>query len=220
MVDPDTFASLAAACHSDASSNQARRRCCGNGHDGTDRADSNSSALSAACAPERDARTGSDLCICAVGRRTPPRTRRRPTAWNLILIDNSRAFTSFRRMVHELTRVDRDLWDRFMALDEATLQAALGKWLRDGQIRAILEHRDQMAKDIEALVAERSEAAVFVRFPSTPASPPQRAVPSSHDEPDLQAVGGQRLSALNETRGGAGRIGADMDRSSGPPCRI
>ena len=120
-------------------------------------------------------------------------------AWNLILIDNSRAFTTPRRMVHKLTRVDQDLWDRFMALDEATLKAALGKWLGDGQTRAILERRDQMAKDIEALVADRSAAAVFVRFRPTPASPPQRAVPSSHDEPDRQAVGGQRLSALNET---------------------
>ena len=63
-------------------------------------------------------------------------------------------------MVHELTRVDQDLWDRFMALDEATLQAALGKWLGDGQIRAILARRDEMTKDIEALVAEWGEDAV------------------------------------------------------------
>ena len=53
-------------------------------------------------------------------------------AWNLILIDNSRAFTTPTRMVHKLTRVDQDLWDRFMALDEATLKAALGTWLGDG----------------------------------------------------------------------------------------
>ena len=77
-------------------------------------------------------------------------------------------------MVHELTRVDQDLWDRFMALDEVTLKAALGKWLGDGQTRAILERRDQMAKDIEALVAERGAAAVFVRFRPTPASPPRQ----------------------------------------------
>ena len=77
-------------------------------------------------------------------------------------------------MVHKLTRVDQDLWDRFMALDEATLKAALGTWLGDGQIHAILERRDQMAKDIEALVAERSEAAVFVRFRPTSVSPPRQ----------------------------------------------
>ena len=84
-------------------------------------------------------------------------------AWNLILIDNSRAFTTPMRMVHTLTRIDRGLWERFVALDEATLQAAVRKWLGDGEIRAMLKRRDQMATDIEALVAERSEAAVFVR---------------------------------------------------------
>ena len=105
-------------------------------------------------------------------------------AWNLILIDNSRAFTTATRMVHTLARVDRDLWDRFLALDEATLRAALGTWLGDGSIRAMLKRRDQMAKDIKALVAERGEAAVFLRFPTIPASPPHSAVPRSHEEPD------------------------------------
>ena len=104
-------------------------------------------------------------------------------AWNLILIDNSRAFTNPTRMVHRLARVDRDLWDRFLALDEPTLKAVLGPWLDDGSIRAMLKRRDQMAKDIEALVAERGEAAVFIRFSPIPASPPHSAVPRSHDEP-------------------------------------
>ena len=87
-------------------------------------------------------------------------------------------------MVHTLTRVDQDLWDRFLALDEATLQAALGTWFNDGAIRAIVKRRDRMAKDIEALVAERGEAAVFIRFSPIPASPPHSAVPRSHDEPE------------------------------------
>ena len=48
-------------------------------------------------------------------------------AWNLIIIDNSRAFTTDAdERVHKLIRVDRDLWDRFVALDEPTLAAALG----------------------------------------------------------------------------------------------
>ena len=40
-------------------------------------------------------------------------------AWNLIVIDNSHAFTTDAdERVHKLIRVDRDLWDRFVALDE------------------------------------------------------------------------------------------------------
>ena len=115
-------------------------------------------------------------------------------AWNLILIDNSRAFTTDDRMVHKLTRVDRDLWDRFEALDEPTLTPALGEWLSEGEIRAILERRDKMAEEIGAMVAERGEAAVFVRF-----RPPPSEARVSDDGADLQALGGQLFSALNET---------------------
>ena len=88
-------------------------------------------------------------------------------AWNLILIDNSRAFTTDDRMVHKLTRVDRDLWDRFEALDEPTLTASLGEWLSGGEIRAILERRDKMAEEIGGMVAERGEAAGVRTFPPT-----------------------------------------------------
>lgn len=115
-------------------------------------------------------------------------------AWNLILVDNSRAFTTDDRMVHTLTRVDRDLWDRFEALDEPTLTAALGEWLSEGEIRAILKRRDKMAEEIGAMVAERGEAAVFVRF--RPAPPDPRG---SDSDADLQAPVGQLRSALNET---------------------
>ena len=113
-------------------------------------------------------------------------------AWNVILIDNSRAFTTDDRMVHKLTRVDRDLWERFEALDEPTLTAALGEWLSGGEIRAILERRDKMAEEIGGMVAERGEAAVFVRFRPPPSEARVR-------DADLQALGGQLLSALNET---------------------
>ena len=70
-------------------------------------------------------------------------------AWNLIIIDNSRAFTTDTdERVHKLTRVDRDLWDQMATLDEPTLQAALGEWLNEKEIRAILQRRGEMRKDI------------------------------------------------------------------------
>ena len=86
-------------------------------------------------------------------------------AWNLIIIDYSRAFTpETGKRVHKLTRIDRDLWERIEALDEATLSTALGEWLSDREIRAILERREDMREDIDELVAEHNEAQVFVRF--------------------------------------------------------
>ena len=76
-----------------------------------------------------------------------------------IIIDNSRAFTiDIAERVHKLTRIDRDLWNRMVALDEPTLQAAVGEWLGDREIRAILERRDEMAEDIEKLVEKVGEA--------------------------------------------------------------
>ena len=84
-------------------------------------------------------------------------------SWNLILIDHNRAFTPLRHMAHELTRIDSDLWDKMKALDGPTLQSALGEWLSDTELRAILERRDMMERTITRLVADRGEEAVFVK---------------------------------------------------------
>ena len=132
-------------------------------------------------------------------------------AWNLIIIDNSRAFTTDTdERVHKLTRIDRDLWDRIVALDEPTLQAAVGEWLGDKEIRAILERRDEMAEDIEKLVERVGERAAFVRWR---VPPPVAPVPALTPEPapkgraesaelaelDLNVLGGQLVDALHET---------------------
>jgi hypothetical protein len=83
--------------------------------------------------------------------------------WNLYLIDHSRAFVTETRLRVEMTRIDRALWERMQALDEAALTAALGLWLDRGAIRAILRRRDEMRKAIAGLVAKNGEAAVYVR---------------------------------------------------------
>ena len=114
-------------------------------------------------------------------------------AWNLIIIDNSRAFTTDTdERVHKLTRIDRDLWDRMVALDEPTLQAAVGEWLGEKEIRAILERRDEMAEDIEKLVEKVGERAAFVRW----RVPPESAEPA---DLDLNVPGGRLVDALHET---------------------
>ena len=122
-------------------------------------------------------------------------------AWNLIIIDNSRAFTTDTdERVHVLTRVDRDLWDRFVALDKATLATALGEWLTGGEIDAILERRDEMRKDIDEMVEDRGERDVFVRY-RLPAPAASATVPAAPDEPadvDLDDLVGRLVDALNE----------------------
>lgn len=72
-------------------------------------------------------------------------------AWNLILIDHTRAFTPTKDLYHQLTQVDGELWERMKALDEAKLKAALGNWLDDQSIRGILTRRDKMQVVVDKL---------------------------------------------------------------------
>ncbi len=84
-------------------------------------------------------------------------------AWNIILIDHSRAFTTDTDMVHDMsmTRIILGLWTRMRALTEESLTAALGEWLSGREIRAILERRDRMAEEIAKLVEANGESGVF-----------------------------------------------------------
>ncbi len=82
--------------------------------------------------------------------------------WNLFLIDHSRAFTGSKDLPWEMVHVDRVLWNRMLALDEAGLASALGKWVGGGEIRAMLARRDKMTRAIAALVKKHGEAAVFI----------------------------------------------------------
>jgi hypothetical protein len=84
-------------------------------------------------------------------------------AWNLILIDHTRAFVSGRDLVHEMNRIDKSLWELMLALDENTLEEVIGPWLAGGQVKSLLDRRDRMKKKIEKMVAERGEQVVFFR---------------------------------------------------------
>jgi hypothetical protein len=82
--------------------------------------------------------------------------------WNLFLIDHSRAFISDKDLPWELVHVDKSLWNRMLALDEARLTASLSKWVGKGEIRTILTRRDRMKVVIDTLVKKNGAAAVFV----------------------------------------------------------
>ena len=72
-------------------------------------------------------------------------------AWNLVLIDHTRAFTTTKDLYHQLVQVDGELWDKMKALDEATLSAAIGSWVGKAEIRAILQRRDKMQQVVDKL---------------------------------------------------------------------
>ena len=84
-------------------------------------------------------------------------------AWNLILIDHTRAFVGGKDMVHEMNYIDKALWERMLSLDENGLKEALEPWLDGGQIEGLIERRDRMKKEIHEMVAKKGEQAVFIR---------------------------------------------------------
>ena len=82
-------------------------------------------------------------------------------AWNLILIDHSRAFTAAMTMPFPMTKIDKEFYTKLKALDEATLKERVGKWLFDGP-KPILKRRDKIIEHFDKLIAQYNEAAVFV----------------------------------------------------------
>jgi hypothetical protein len=73
--------------------------------------------------------------------------------WRLWLIDHTRAFrknTALKRPAH-VTRCDRAVLERLKTLDRDTLRREVGKFIDDGQIKAVLARRDQIVKKLEAL---------------------------------------------------------------------
>jgi hypothetical protein len=93
-------------------------------------------------------------------------------AWNMILIDHSRAFASDRMPFEkEMTRIDRPFFDHLKALDEAGLMKSVRPWVTgDREIRGLLKRRDKIVAHFEKLAGERGEAVVFP-FPPPPVSP-------------------------------------------------
>ncbi len=71
-------------------------------------------------------------------------------AWNLILIDHTRAFTSDKGLVHKkMDFIDRALWDKLNALTIEDLTEKLGAWVGKGELRAMLQRRDAMVASYE-----------------------------------------------------------------------
>lgn len=83
--------------------------------------------------------------------------------WNMVLIDHSRAFAVDKMPFEkEMIRVDRALFERLKALDEAGLMKNVRPWvLGDGAVRAILKRRDKIVAKLETLARERGELVVF-----------------------------------------------------------
>ena len=72
-------------------------------------------------------------------------------AWNLILLDHSRAFGEGTDLPHKLGRIDDGLWAQIEALTPGELDAALGAWLDRSETKAVLDRRDRMRAEVGSL---------------------------------------------------------------------
>jgi hypothetical protein len=85
--------------------------------------------------------------------------------WHMLLIDHSRAFTDRTKLsgIAPVQGVEETLWGRMNTLTREDLDRALGPWLDDRAINAILVRRDAMREHIKKNVAKMGEARVFLR---------------------------------------------------------
>jgi len=74
----------------------------------------------------------------------------RDTAWNLILVDHARAFGVESDLVRKMSGIDDAYWVRIDRLTRKQLDEALGTWLDQNQIDAILARRERMRAEIKA----------------------------------------------------------------------
>lgn len=81
--------------------------------------------------------------------------------WHLILVDHSRAFTTSKKVLFEMTRIDRPLYGKLKALDAATLDTRIGHLVAE-DVRRILQRRDAIVTHFEQLARVKGEAAVFI----------------------------------------------------------
>jgi hypothetical protein len=84
-------------------------------------------------------------------------------SFRLYAVDFSRAFTIYAdlRSERELVRFSRSVLEALRALDRATLEAKLGRWLGGPQIEGLLKRRDKILALAAKSVAERGEPVVL-----------------------------------------------------------
>ena len=87
--------------------------------------------------------------------------------WGLILIDHPRSFRTTKKFTKKLIyenkmkQLPRDFYQKLKDLTFESVQAAVGSYLREDEIRAMMTRRDLMVKEIEARIAELGEDKVL-----------------------------------------------------------
>ena len=94
--------------------------------------------------------------------------------WRVLLIDHSRSFRSSRKFTRRLMygkngiksqklfeRLPRDFVEKIKALNFEDIKNAVGPYLNEKEIEAILKRRDLIIKEIDEMIAEKGEGNVL-----------------------------------------------------------
>jgi hypothetical protein len=85
-------------------------------------------------------------------------------SWKIALIDHSRCFNPYPgiRNRENLTRCSRALLDRMRRLTAASISGAVGKYLLQGEVEAVLARRDRIVEWFERAAKQKGEAQILL----------------------------------------------------------
>ncbi|MGB9907026.1 MAG: hypothetical protein ACPLRR_06545 [Candidatus Saccharicenans sp.] len=85
------------------------------------------------------------------------------TSWRVWRIDFSEAFAPVEELLPDcpIRRCSRSLYDSLKKLDEASVKSALGSYLSQAELAALLKRKQLVVKKIEELIAEQGEEAII-----------------------------------------------------------
>ena len=83
--------------------------------------------------------------------------------WKVMMIDFSRAFRLQPELMHnkDLARMDRKLMAKLETLDRPAVKAAVGDWLTNGELDAVMKRRDLLVAHFKGLIAQLGEDKVL-----------------------------------------------------------
>lgn len=83
--------------------------------------------------------------------------------WKVMMIDFSRAFRLQPELMYnkDLARMDRKLMARLEALERGSVKAAVGDWLTNGELDAMMKRRELLVAHFKKLIADLGEDKVL-----------------------------------------------------------
>ena len=83
--------------------------------------------------------------------------------WKVFMIDFTRGFRLQPELMHikDLAKMDRTLWERLQALERSAVKKAVGDWLTNGELDAMMKRRDLLVAHFSKLIADVGEEKVL-----------------------------------------------------------